>query len=156
MGNWWADKVGTARPTPQQRPYDPAPRQQSYQAPPPVGTPQQVAQPPQAPQQPSSPGDPNGHINNLWGWQGNPNGGLGESMTTGRCPNCNSDRFFSRKTSGGVTTSAGVVYPSPECFECGYPRIQGTLAASAPMQGELSARQSAAPAPLGSLESLRQ
>lgn len=62
----------------------------------------------------------------IWQWGGNPRGGAGETATTGDCPNCGSPRFFSKRQ-GGVTTANGVVYPNPECMDCGYPREQGQL-----------------------------
>lgn len=108
----------------------------------------------------------------IWGWhgnqkydhQGNPMGGAAESQASGNCPHCGSVQYFSRHngespgSSAGVTTANGVVYPAPECFECGYPRIQGNLAAPPGQQGPVTvvgtgaARQGARPAmPPGSL-----
>jgi hypothetical protein len=48
------------------------------------------------------------------------------------------------------------VYPSPECMDCGYPNQQGVLAGQASASGPAQmAKQGEAPAPTGSLASLR-
>lgn len=115
--------------------------------------------------QPPAPGDPYGHKDHLFEWAGNPKGGAGETASVGNCPNCDSPRFFSRRnseggglTGGGVTTQNGVVYPAPECFECGYPRLQGVLASSMPAQAASgpvhAAQQGKAAVPPGSLATL--
>lgn len=148
MSNWWGNKLGA--PAPRQ---DYAPQQQRSPQDYLAQQQQQQQAAPQQPQQyePPDPGDPHGHQKGMWNWQGNPRGGLGETISTGNCPNCNSNKYFSRRDTGGVTTSNGVVYPSPECFECGYPRIQGSLGTPAAMgSGVEAARQPGSSAPGGS------
>lgn len=112
---------------------------------------------PQPPLEPlGEPMGPNGEIpagDAMRMWQGKE--GAQETARTGNCPECGSTLYFSR-SSGKVTTAHGVVTPAPECFECGYPRQQGTIDAvvstdgSAPQpsrQGKMM--------PVGSLESLQ-
>jgi hypothetical protein len=164
MSNWWGNKL-TGAPTAPARPaaYDPAPRPpQGYQPPAPFGGQQQPQAPAPPPQSyaPPDPGDPNGHLRNVWNYQGNPRGGAGETATLGSCPDCGSARFFSRTNAGGVmnANTGMTVYPSPECADCGYPNQQGVLAGSAgKVTGPASpARAAETPAPMGSLASLRQ
>jgi hypothetical protein len=128
---------------PQQAPYQP---QQSQQF-----------QPPQY--KPPDPKDPNGHMDNVWNYQGNFRGGAAETANLGNCPNCQSPRFFSRQNGGSaVTTDHGVFYPAPECIDCGYPKEQGVLAtAGAGRVGSAQiARGVEAAPPLGSLEYLKR
>jgi hypothetical protein len=80
-------------------------------------------------------GDPYGYHTRIWGWTGDPRFGAGETNQTGNCPSCGGARFFSRSNAegagigtGGVMNRDGQkVYPTPECFDCGYPRHQGTI-----------------------------
>lgn len=63
------------------------------------------------------------------------------------CPSCGSFRFMSRQSpeTGKITSSGQTVYPAPECFECGYPKHQGSLGAAAkPIGGSSPSRQDAA------------
>jgi hypothetical protein len=109
------------------------------------GLPQNAYQTAQVPQPPMP--DQNGYITvdqAIRGWKGDPRAGLSENST---CPACGSFRYFQR-TRGAVTTQHGVVYPRPECFECGYPTEQGALGISASTTGSsIQARQGAAPTP---------
>lgn len=165
MSSWWGDKLGGTPRAPVRPPaYDPAVRAPGpppgYQPPAPFGqqAPPPVAPPPQQVYQPPDPGDPNGHMKNVWSYQGNPRGGAGETATLGNCPECGSPRYFSRTNGGGVMSSTGqMVYPSPECSDCGYPNQQGVLAGTAGQitGGARAAPQAAAPAPVGSLASLQ-
>ena len=156
--------MGPAAPTAQPRSSAPYP---GYQPPPPVGAPpppygyqqqqQQQAPPPvEEDYRPPDPGDPNGHLRNVWKWQGNPRGGAGETARTGNCPSCGSPRYFSLQTpeTGKMDREGRMVYPSPECSDCGYPKQQGALAAST-VSGQAPARQAEAPPPPGSLGALR-
>jgi hypothetical protein len=136
--NWWGNKLGAA---PTARPQAPVPGLQrtadQYLA----QQQQQVVQQPQQPYTPPDPGDPHGHQRNIWSWSGNPRGGQGETATTGSCPNCFSTNYFSRR-SDSITTQNGVMAPSPSCFECGYPRIQGNLGMPASVEsGVQNSRQ---------------
>jgi len=152
--NWWGQRLGVA-PARREAPGTPTYVAGQPYPPPPVG-----ATAPPAPMGPGGPGstdvhDPSGHHARIWEWQGNPRGGAGETAVTGNCPNCGSPRYFSKRGSGGVSTAAGVVYPAAECFECGYPRIQGTLSGPVSAQGPAHvARQGSSPAPSGVLGSL--
>jgi hypothetical protein len=162
MGNWWADKLGAT-------PAAPAPREFGQQLPQAVhhyaeriGAP--VADPLPAQQQlpidnyePPEPGDPYAHRKNIWKWRGNLQGGAKETAVLGNCPACGSARYFSRQCpETAKTTQNGTFYPAPECFECGYPRQQGTLSTSTITAGATVARQAEAQAPPGSLASLRR
>lgn len=143
MNNWWANKLAPTAPPPQ-RAYDPSPRQPAQ-----VNFPQpqyrQPAPPEEQEWQPNTQ-DPSkvGEVLPIWHWKGNPRGGAAETQG---CPACGSPRFFSRQQTGGVSTSQGVVYPRPECFECGYPNEQGTLGVPASVTaGAIQARQGESPA----------
>lgn len=46
-------------------------------------------------------------------------GGKGTKTETGRCPECGSANFFSRKE-GTKMTANGPVAPAPQCFDCGF------------------------------------
>lgn len=149
--NWWDKKLGT----PASRPA--VHQQTSYQGYDPRLLPGR--QPPVPQYQPPPEGevvtDPNHefHIGDVLGqWRGNVEGGLGETQTTGDCPGCGSTRFFSRRV-GGVTTKNGVIYPRPECMDCGYPNEQGTLY-GAPDSGMVLPSRQAAKATEGSWASL--
>lgn len=86
----------------------------------------------------------------IWHWQGDPRGGAGETATLGPCPHCGSNNYFSRSSGMGnvVNTQTGaMVPPTPECFECGYPRLQGQLGTATVTGPAHAARQGAAPAP---------
>ena len=138
MSSWWGNKLGTPTQRPQQNPVPQQRSPQDYLA----QHQQQQVQAPQQPYTPPDPGDPYGHQKGIWNWQGNLKGGLGETLSTGACPECGSNQYFSRAGSGGVTTPNGVVYPAPECFECGYPRLQGNLGVPVSVQGQvMSSRQ---------------
>lgn len=168
MSNWWGNKLNAPAAPAAPPVYDPSYRQApppapgGYQPPQPFGAPpqqqQQYEQPPQ-PYTPPDPGDPNGHLKRVWEYRGNPRGGAGDTMTLGDCPSCGSARYMSRSNTGGVMNSntGQTVYPSPECADCGYPNQQGALAGSASATGPaMRAMQTEAPAPVGSLASLRQ
>lgn len=96
----------------------------------------------------------------LWKWRGNPRGGARDTAQLGNCPNCHGTRYFSRvgpDGSGRVTRSDGVTMdPAPECFECGYPRNQGSLGVPAGSGGALPARQAESAPPQGSIAHLRR
>jgi hypothetical protein len=90
----------------------------------------------------------------IWHWQGNPRGGAGETARTGNCPGCGSPRYFSLQTpeTGKMNREGQMVYPTPECADCGYPKQQGSLAAGVRSSGAaVVARQAEAPAPVGSI-----
>ena len=156
---WWDQKLqippgqrqAYAPPSPQYQP------QQGYQQPAQQQPPPAPAEDP-AQYEPPTPGDPHGYhtgtAKKMWAWKGNPQGGARETEVTGNCPSCGSPRFFSR-SGAGVTTRNGVVQPSPECFECGYPRQQGDYGAPSAVASAGAARQKEAPPPPGSLASLR-
>lgn len=170
MSSWWEKKLSGSTPArPPMRPM-PAPRVDPSNFPQGVGQDHDRAlqdylrRQPQPPvqedydnYQPPDPGDPHGYHKNMWRWQGNPRGGAGDSA--GVCPNCGSPRYFSRQRSdlgsGGVMTTAGVVYPAPECFECGYPKLQGSIGIASSGGSAKPARQGTAPAPPGSLATLQ-
>lgn len=160
MGSWWANKLGTA----------PAGPAQSTLLPRGVGV--QPQQPPMVPQYPGQapqpyPGqqqqyyqptaeelgyDPNVHTPAgvaMRSWQGDPLGGAKETATVGSCPQCGSPRFFSRSSEKKFSQSTGtMVSPTPECFECGYPRQQGTLGIGAKTQGAAKAARQGVMMPL--------
>jgi len=154
MGNWWGSKLGNPGPAaPRELPYTrPAP----VRGPGPVYPPQPVGSPMQeAPQGLTEPYDPSRFHEQIWQWGGSMRGGAGETARTGNCPNCGSPRYFSRAGAWPVTTATGVVQPGPECFECGYPRIQGALSGAQPTGAVHQARQGAGVEPTGTLASLR-
>lgn len=159
MGDWWGEKLRGNQPAPQRQSFG-APIVQSQQFYPQQPQPQPgPPQPAPGPESyvPPEPGDPYGYHKTMWQWQGNPNGGAGETQKVGNCPSCGSSRFFSRQSpETGITTANGTVYPSPECAECGYPRQQGALGVSAKAVGNaIPARQGESLSPPGSLASLR-
>lgn len=94
----------------------------------------------------------------IWHWQGNPQGGAKDSATLGNCPHCGSTNYFSRAAGGAVvnTSTGQMVAPTPECFECGYPRQQGALGQAHIEGPAMAARQGEKPsfAPEGSIGTL--
>lgn len=153
MSSWWANKLGTSQTPPRQSPFAPAP-QQTVAAP---VWPQQPQQQPPAPQEEFVPNEQNptkvSEVLPIWQWKGNPRGAAGD--VTGNCPGCGSPRFFSRR-SGAITTANGVVYPAPECADCGYPRDQGEIGIPSQVLDGGKAPSAEAPAPPGTLASLRR
>lgn len=167
---WWDDKLNGGnqaplRPSPYAAPPQPVQPPQApagYYPPQPFGAPnqQQGYLPPQPPQpQPFVPNtvDPTkvGEVLPIWHWQGNQNGGAGETATVGNCPDCGSTRYFSRRNAGRMNKDGVMVAPAPECFECGYPRQQGNIDVSATVVGAARGSRQGDTPPLGSLASLR-
>lgn len=162
---FWDKKLGNAGPAPRPA-FDPGimpGRQPQYQQPPQYQAP--VQQGPDASYEGFVPNttDPTkmSDVLPIWGYHGNPKGGAGETAVLGNCPNCSSPRFFSRRDGGVFNSNTGQhVAPAPECFECGFPRIQGALGVSLPAQAAVgptsAARQGYAPPPQGVLGSLGQ
>jgi hypothetical protein len=67
-----------------------------------------------------------------------------EDAQTGNCPDCGSNRYFSRR-SEGKTTVNGFITPRPQCFDCGGME-QGALGISAKSVGaSMPSRQGASP-----------
>jgi ribosomal protein L37E len=153
---WWDNKLGGRPAGPVQSPL--LPRGVGVQAPPPVypGTqPYQQVQPYQQPYQPTAEElgyDPATEIPAgvaMRTWKGDPSGGAKETATLGSCPQCGSPRYFSRSSEAKYSMSVGaMVSPTPECFECGYPRQQGTLGVGAKTQGSAKAARQGAMMPL--------
>jgi hypothetical protein len=152
-GNWWADKLGGAPARPAPTVNNPAPRIPTggFQPPVPFGAqfaPQGNLPPAPEPVDPGPTINEHGEISvteNIGRWKGSREG-LKETAT---CPSCGSIRYFSRQSAqtGKVSASGQTVYPAPECFECGYPREQGSLGAVAKVVGGGNAsRQGAMPA----------
>ncbi len=143
-GNWWANKLGTApRPAPRSPQYEPAPRTPTgFQPPAPFGSQQQQYD--YQPEQ-QTPVNEKGEVEAgyaMRAWQGTQ-----AAQDGGTCPACGSFRFMSRMgpETGKINSQGQMVYPSPECFECGYPKNQGSLGAAAkPIGGAAPARQDAA------------
>ena len=114
--SWFAKKLGTARPAPQQQP--------AYQPPP--SYPQGPNPPPHVPPvpQPQHIQVTKDNIAEVAGmWQG----GKATKTETARCPNCGGDKYFSMangESLGGagarLATERGMANTSPRCFECGY------------------------------------
>jgi len=50
-------------------------------------------------------------------WKGGE--GARETRTTGHCPNCGSNNYFSRSADKKMTAS-GMMAPAPHCFACGH------------------------------------
>jgi hypothetical protein len=156
---WWDSKLGRGPAAPVQSPL--LPRGVGVQAPP-AQAPYAPAQAPYAaPQQ--VPGgyiptteelgyDPNVNIPAgvaMRSWRGDPMGGAKETDTLGSCPQCGSPRFFSRSSEAKYSQSVGaMVSPTPECFECGYPRQQGTLGVGAKTIGAAAPARQGAMMPL--------
>lgn len=111
-----------------------------------VQPPPQGWQPKSAAENPSNVAD----VLPIWHWQGDMRGGAGETAMLGPCPHCGSNNYFSRSSGMGNvvnTTTGQMVPPTPECFECGYPRLQGALGTAHIEGPAMAARQGAAPAP---------
>jgi hypothetical protein len=158
MSDWWSKKLGVPQQPPPPRP---DPRMVPQYAQPPQYQQQQYQQPQGYPQQqPPVPVTPDGKINVMDAvstWQGDPNGAAGNNV--GPCPNCGSEKYMA-SSRGAVTTQNGVVYPSPDCFECGWPRLQqgsgsgqiSTAKSTGPVrasrQGEIPAQEFLASLPI--------
>lgn len=138
---WWDKKIGPAVQAP--RPNPNLPRGVGYQ-------PQQPQYAPQyAPQQPLTAEelgyDPNtqvpaGEAMRRWG-------GTKQAQAEGSCPECGSPRFFSR-AQGAKMGPGGMAAPAPECFDCGYPRQQGSVDSVVKVVGGSNASRQGAMLPL--------
>jgi len=95
--------------------------------------------------------DPGVHIpagEAMRSWRGDPSGGARETATLGNCPQCHSPRYFSRSQEAKMMANGQMAVPIPECFECGYPRQQGTLGIGAKTQGAVRGARQGAMMPL--------
>lgn len=153
MTNWWANKLGAPAAAPRAPQYEVPRAPTGFQPPPPFGAPPGYQQPaaPEAPPVNAAGEVEAGYAIRAW------SGTRDAQADQASCPSCGSFRFMSRQSpeTAKITSSGQTVYPAPECFECGYPKHQGSLGAAAkPIGGTAPSRQGAMPEFTGLLSSL--
>jgi hypothetical protein len=148
--SWWEKKLGPAQNAPRPSPLLP----QGIGATVAPAYPPQPVYVPQGGAQPSAEElgyDPNTQIPAgaaIRNWRGDPMGGAKDSAVLGNCPACGSPRYLSRSSEAKMMANGTMANPMPECFECGYPRQQGSLGVGVRSMGAAKPSRQGAMMPL--------